>query len=129
MLDTKVKDWTSDRHGVTIEMNYRSLRLSFTVFAIAAAVVWLLLFGLYKSLPYVQNGAAVVGQNKWWTAQSSKMFAPSDRIRVFAFGNSKMLAGFHPAVFEAAPKPLKSMTSKGPGTIQNRRKRPRLPRS
>lgn len=97
-----VKRGEGNRHRTTIEMNYRSFRLSFAIFAIAAAVVWLSLFGLYKRLPYVENGADAVEQSKWWMAQSSKMFAPGDSIRVFAFGNSKMLAGFHPAVFEAA---------------------------
>jgi hypothetical protein len=102
MLDTKVTDWTSDRLGPKSETNYRSLRLSFVVFAVAASIVWLLLFDVYKSLPYVQNGAAAVGQIKWSAAQSSELFAPADRIRVLAFGNSQILAGFRPAAFDAA---------------------------
>ena len=99
MHDTKAKNLVSNRHR-TSEMDYRSLRLSFAVFSIAAAVVWLLFFELYQSLPYVQNGADAVEHSKWRMIRS-KMFAPGVSIRIFAFGNSKMLAAFHPAVFES----------------------------
>lgn len=105
MLDTRVKDWTSERHGAPVELTYRTLWLSFAVFFALAAAIWLTLFALSKSFPFIQNGAAAVAQEKLALAQNPKLFAPTDKIRVVAFGNSKTLAGFRPSAFGPALGP------------------------
>lgn len=69
-------------------------------FTVLAAAVWLMLYALTRSFPFVQNGAAVVGQQKWAAAQAPGLFSTTADVRVVVFGNSKILAGFDPAVFE-----------------------------
>lgn len=105
MLDTRVKDWTTERGEVSGSYSYRCLLFSFVRFVIAAAAIWLLLFAVQKSFPFVQNGAAAVAQEKQAFARNLDLFAPTDRIRIVAFGNSKTLAGFQPHIFDAAAGP------------------------
>lgn len=101
MLDRKVKDWTTDVRGAPVELTYRSMRRSFGNFLLAATAVWLLLFGVYRAFPLIQNGAAVIAQYKRSVAQTSKMFGSDDQLRIVSFGNSKVLAGFRPSVFDS----------------------------
>ncbi|WP_395697859.1 hypothetical protein [Methylocella sp.] len=103
MLDTRVKDWSTEDHDPPVEQSYRSLRISFAAFFAVAAVVWLALFGAMRIFPYVQNGAEAVGAAKWRMAQGTgPLLDPAAPVRILAFGNSKTLAGFHPSVFEEA---------------------------
>jgi hypothetical protein len=105
MLDRRVRDWTTDRRAAPVQLTYRSLWLSFALFTVIAILIWLLIFELSKSLPFVQNGAALVGQDKWAIAQSTNMFKSTERVRLVAFGNSKTLAGFRPLVFDPPVSP------------------------
>lgn len=68
-------------------------------FAVAFAAVWLLLFSAQHLLPFVQNGGAVVGKVKYQMV-TEPLFDASDQARLFAFGNSKTLAGVNPETFE-----------------------------
>lgn len=105
MLDTRVKDWSTEHGGSPGRLSYRSLFISMGRFVLCAAAIWAFLFWAQKTLPYVQNGAAAVAYVKLEFAQSSNMFGLSDHIRVVSFGNSKMLSGFKPFAFDAALGP------------------------
>ena len=67
-----------------------------------ALAVWIGLSTLKIAFPYVQNGAAAVADAKHRMAESRSLFDPADRQRIYAFGDSKMLAGFQPRAFAAA---------------------------
>ncbi|SFK13635.1 hypothetical protein [Methylocapsa palsarum] len=101
MLDTRVKDWTTEPHGAAVELTYSTLWRTFGVFLILAAAIWLSLYAISKSFPFVQNGATAIAEEKQILALNPHMFAPGDKIRVIAFGNSKTLAGFRPSVFSS----------------------------
>jgi hypothetical protein len=65
------------------------------------ALLWAIFFVLFRALPYVKNGSDVVFDAKLQWEQKGQVF-PADRsaTRVLMFGNSKVLAGFLPAVFD-----------------------------
>jgi hypothetical protein len=68
-------------------------------FVVAVAAVWILLLSLQHLFPFVQNGAAAVRQVKYQMA-AGQLFGTADRYRLFAFGDSKTLAGINPEIFE-----------------------------
>jgi hypothetical protein len=64
---------------------------------------WAAFYGLFRALPYVKNGSDVVFAAKLRWEKKGPLF-PADRAvtRVLIFGNSKILAGFIPALFDEA---------------------------
>jgi hypothetical protein len=84
-------------------------------------VLWVCFFYLYQRFPYVKNGSEVVFSTKLKLEAGGTIF-PADRsvLRVLIFGNSKILAGFMPSVFDqmAASAHLKvsSFNSGFPGS-------------
>jgi len=64
-------------------------------------VLWVCFFYLYQRFPYVKNGSEVVFSAKLKLEAGGTIF-PADRsvLRVLIFGNSKILAGFMPSVFD-----------------------------
>jgi hypothetical protein len=62
---------------------------------------WVCFFYLYQRFPYVKNGSTVVFNAKLRQEAHGPIF-PADRsvVRVLIFGNSKILAGFMPSVFD-----------------------------
>jgi hypothetical protein len=65
------------------------------------AALWVGFFSLYRSFPYIKNGADVVFNAKLRWESEGPIF-PSDHqvLRVLIFGNSKILAGFMPSIFD-----------------------------
>jgi hypothetical protein len=53
----------------------------------------------------VRNGADLVAESKVAYLESRPVFSPNAPARVLAFGNSKILAGFNPAVYDPAIAP------------------------
>ncbi len=86
-------------------MSYRSFGISLALFILATTTIWTILFSLQVHLPYVSNGAAVVGHFKRSIAAKQSDYDNSN-IRIAAFGDSRTLAAFNPRVFDAlfAPK-------------------------
>jgi hypothetical protein len=63
-------------------------------------VLWVGFLSLYRSFPYVKNGADVVFAAKLRWESSGPIFPADDQaLRVLIFGNSKILAGFVPSFF------------------------------
>jgi hypothetical protein len=70
-------------------------------FAIFAAI-WMVLNVCYQQFPLIRPGADVMTYAKFNELVTRPLFLPSDRARIFVFGNSRTLAGFVPADFDAA---------------------------
>lgn len=99
MMDTRVRDWSTEPDLGGVRHTVRSLSAAMIRFVVAVAAVWILLFSLQRLLPFVQNGAAAVNQIKYQMA-TARLFDAADRYRLLAFGNSKTLAGLNPEIFE-----------------------------
>ncbi len=100
----------------------RTRRSSGLVWTLSLFVVfWVSFFILYRRFPYLKNGADVVFTAKLnWEAAGSIFPADPQVLRLAIFGNSKILAGFVPFLFDqmAAADSLKvsSFNSGFPGS-------------
>lgn len=81
------------------------LRHDFLLFFAASASVWLLFYGVFAAFPFVQNGADAISASKVHFLETQPAFSSGAKVRVLAFGNSKILAGFNPAVYSQAVAP------------------------
>ena len=64
-------------------------------------LLWAAFDALFAVFPYVRNGSDVVFGAKLHWEETGTVFAPDPQAtRVLIFGNSKVLAGFLPAVFD-----------------------------
>ena len=64
-------------------------------------VFWAMFHELFQALPYVKNGSDVVFGAKLRLEEQGRIFPADPSItRVLIFGNSKILAGFLPALFD-----------------------------
>jgi len=65
-------------------------------------VLWLIFYGTYRTFPYLTSGAEVLYQSKLRQEMSGNMFPANTRARrVVIFGDSKIMAGFIPSVFDS----------------------------
>lgn len=65
------------------------------------AGLWLLFAGANTALPYIQPGAEVVYSAKSQVIRSGILFRPAAPVKVVIFGNSQVLSGFQPALFDS----------------------------
>jgi hypothetical protein len=65
------------------------------------ALIWMVLQTCYTTLPLIRPGADIVLGAKFDSLVQGKLFSPSDRFRIFVFGNSKTMTGFRPEVFDS----------------------------
>lgn len=84
-------------------------------------ILWVVFFVLYREFPYVKNGADIVFSAKLRWEATGPIFPHDPRvIRVLIFGNSKVLAGFVPSIFDqtaaAANLKVSSFNSGFPGS-------------
>src|SRR5207249_8834004 len=63
-------------------------------FSLVLALVWLVLFGMYTSFPYVRSGGDLIYDAK------VKQLSRGVNADLVIFGNSKVLSGFVPALFD-----------------------------
>ncbi len=64
-------------------------------------VLWLGFYALQQGLPYLKNGSDVIFAAKLRLEQKAPIFPSDPQVtRVLIFGNSKILAGFLPSVFD-----------------------------
>jgi hypothetical protein len=91
------------------------LRLGFISFCSVSALLWLILYGAYVAFPYVRNGADVIFDAKVRHLETQEIFSATARQRIVVFGDSKILAGFDPAIFgEALPADAESFNAGRP---------------
>jgi hypothetical protein len=64
-------------------------------FVALLALIWCVFFAVYRAFPYVRNGADIVYETK------RRLLESSLDSNVVIFGNSKVLSGFIPALFDS----------------------------
>jgi hypothetical protein len=79
---------------------FRGGRFGFFLFL---AVLWVLFYYLWRELPNVRAGSVIVYAAKEELERDGQLFPPSvpASARVIVFGNSKVLSGFVPRLFDA----------------------------
>jgi hypothetical protein len=75
----------------------------FTVCAavLVFAILYSLFLFLYTSFPYLESGADLVTRLKHGLASNGRFFKTSQGVRIMVFGNSKILTGFIPSLFDS----------------------------
>jgi hypothetical protein len=72
-----------------------------TVFLIGLGILYFLFYGLFLAFPYVSPGADIVYRSKLAAEKGGGIFPQgSHKRKILIFGNSTVLAGFIPAVFD-----------------------------
>jgi hypothetical protein len=89
-----------------------------TLFITIVSALWVIFFAIDRSFPYVKNGAILIYQQKINAfVTQGKYFSSTDRNRVLVFGNSQILSGFRPDLFEVeAPSQTKALNMGLPDT-------------
>lgn len=95
-------DAIAERAGTPVRRAFRPLMQ----FILLLAILWGLFDGIYASLPYIRPGAKIIYNAKARAMRHPeagvRLFSTGASVRVLVMGNSKMLAGFNPAVFDQA---------------------------
>jgi hypothetical protein len=66
------------------------------------AAIWLIFYGAFRTFPYLTSGAEVIYSSKLRQEMSGHIFpANSHTRRVMIFGDSRILAGFVPSLFDS----------------------------
>jgi hypothetical protein len=73
--------------------------------ALVLLLCWLCLAGIHYSLPYIRPGSEVVSKAKQQVIASGTLFDKRAAVRIAFFGNSKVLAGFDPRLFDTLAGP------------------------
>ncbi len=115
MDQPNLSESASDRRSTASE--WSRLRKDCWLFFAASAVVWIFLYGVTWVFPFVQNSSAAITARKVDYLTSQPVFSAEAKIRILAFGNSKILAGLDPAVFRATLSPdIEVFNAARPGT-------------
>jgi hypothetical protein len=81
--------------------SWQDFRRGFARFVLVCAAIWMALYALYASFPYLQSGSDIVAGAKRSYSLTHPLFDSDARIRVLVFGDSKTLAAFNPRIFDA----------------------------
>lgn len=65
------------------------------------AALWILFFVLDSALPYIRPGAEVVYAAKNQAIQTGTLFRPDAHVKLVIVGNSQVLTGFQPELFDS----------------------------
>lgn len=86
----------------TLEGSQQLKLISFSCFRFLLLFlsIWVLFFIVDRRFPYIRPGAEIVLTSKREAISSGKLFAPESSIRVAVFGDSRVLSGFIPEVFD-----------------------------
>ena len=90
--------------AVMVDAGWRSLRRDVFRFVGLCAAVWIALYLIWRELPELRNGADAIAAAKVQEVLTQPIFT-TDGPRVLAIGDSRILAGFNPAVFDADSPP------------------------
>jgi hypothetical protein len=90
-----------ERFGAAVSKWHRPV----ATFALLFGAVWLLLYTIYVTLPFLRPGSVVIADAKFETLVKGNMFGPQDRYRVMMFGHSKVLTSVRPRELDAAVGP------------------------
>jgi hypothetical protein len=92
----------TDQSAQNVEArDWRNFRRGCLYFLAASSLVWIALEAIYLRFPYLQAGSNIVSNAKQSWSLKHPLFTEDARIRILVFGNSKTLASFNPALFDA----------------------------
>jgi hypothetical protein len=80
-------------------------------FGALLAAFWCVFYATWAALPYVRAGATIIYDSKIAIEQSGTIFPRPDRENIIIFGNSKVLSGFVPGLFDGLYKPASGRPS------------------
>lgn len=69
-------------------------------FALILAAIWLVFYGVYAAIPYTRPGVNLIYDAKVHDARHRQLFVANRANRVLIFGNSLVLSGFKPDLFD-----------------------------
>ena len=69
-------------------------------FVLVLAGIWIVLYGVYAALPYTRPGVDLIYDAKVGDARGRQLFVTNRPNRVLIFGNSLVLSGFKPDMFD-----------------------------
>lgn len=79
----------------------RSTGWSLARFGLVLAAIWLVLFVTWRALPHIRPGHSQIYEMKQREVDGGRIFPVDDRLRVIVFGNSRVLSGFIPGLFDS----------------------------
>jgi hypothetical protein len=88
-------------HRPSTAREWSRFRQDFLLFFAASGIVWMFFYGVYWAFPFVQNSSAATTARKIEFLTSQPIFSAQAKVRILAFGNSKILTGLDPATFRA----------------------------
>jgi hypothetical protein len=100
LTETSLEGANHDLQARNPKEPWRVFRRGVFYFALMSATVWLLLYSLYISFPYLQSGSDIVTVAKRSYSLTHPLFEDDAHIRILVFGDSKTLAAFNPRVFD-----------------------------
>ena len=83
-----------------LSMNWAKFLRRMSLTAIFALAVYIGMFTIYEMFPYVRVGSKIVNDEKLRFIERESLFPPDAKHRLVIFGDSKVLAGFIPALFD-----------------------------
>lgn len=100
-VDPNKETTTSARLARTVG-DVRRLVRAFSTGGAVVLAIWSTLFVLHSAFPYLRPGADIIYSAKIAGTRTATLFPPTAKTKLLIFGNSKVLAGFIPRVFDAA---------------------------
>jgi hypothetical protein len=83
----------------------RRILLTLSCFLLIQAVIWVIFYAIYQSLPYARLGHMIIYSAKVDAIRAAPIFPPHATNRVVIFGNSRVLCGFDPDLFDSLCPP------------------------
>jgi hypothetical protein len=92
---------TADETAISKSEDWKALRRGTLYFLLLGAFIWIGLYSIWASFPYLEPGSDIVDNAKHSFSLTHPLFDNDAKLRILVFGNSKTLAGFIPKVFDA----------------------------
>ena len=89
------------RKQFSLKTGWRYFHFRMIQFIGIIAALWILFFVTDSSLPYIRPGAEVVYTAKSDVIQTGTLFRPEARVKLVILGNSQVLTGFKPELFDS----------------------------
>lgn len=89
------------RKQVSLNTGWRYFHFRMARFIGITTALWILFFVADSALPYIRPGAEVVYTAKSKVVQTGSLFRPDAPVKLVMVGNSQVLTGFQPELFDS----------------------------
>lgn len=89
------------RKHFSLNIGWRYFHIRMARFIGIVAALWILFFFADSALPYIRPGAEVVYAAKSEVIQTGALFRPDAHVKLVIVGNSQVLTGFKPELFDS----------------------------